>query len=117
MPVGRHVCCRCDNLSVVDIIQSRCSQDDDHLQLLRSLVFIEPAMGFNFIPVHVSGKYNVLADYLSCNRLSLFKQRAPTMASHPTPIPQEVSTLLFNSRVDWLSETWTSGFNSILSKV
>ena len=36
------------------------------------------------------------------------------MASYPTLTPQEIITLLFNSRVDWLSETGTSGFNSIL---
>ena len=84
---GKYVCCRCDNQSVVDIVQSRYSRDDDLMQLLRSLFFIEAAMGFNFIPVHVSGQHDDLADHLSCNRLSLFKQRAPTMASHPTPIP------------------------------
>jgi len=53
------------------------------MQLLRSLFFIEAAMGFNFIPVHVSGQHNNLADHLSRNRLSLFKQRAP-----PWPLTQ-----------------------------
>ena len=114
---GKYVCCRCDNQSVVDIIHSRYSRDDDLMHLLRSLFFVAAVMGFNFIPVHVSGRHNDLADHLSRNRLSLFKQKVPAMAPHPTPVPQEISTLLINSKVDWLSETWTSWFNSILSKV
>ena len=35
------------------------------MRLLRSLFFIDTGMGFNFIPVHVSGQHNDLADLLS----------------------------------------------------
>ena len=114
---GSYVRCRCDNQSVVDILHSRYSRDDDLMHLLRSLFFIEAAMGFNLLPVHISGVHNDLADHLSRNCLSLFKQKAPAMDPRPTPIPREISTLLFTSKVDWLSKTWTSLFNSILSKV
>ena len=111
---GKYVCCRCDNQSVVDIIHSRYSRDDDLMHLLRSLFFVEAVMGFNFIPVHVSGRHNDLADHLSRNRLSLFKQKVPAMAPHPTPVPQEISTLLINSKAVADLEILKGGFSRLV---
>jgi hypothetical protein len=74
-------------------------------------------MGFYFIAEHVPGTHNILADHLSRNLLSSFLSKAPHMDPRPTPIPSGAVTLLLDSELDWLSETWTSLFNSILSKV
>ncbi len=114
---GCYVRCWCDNQAVVSILHSRYSRDDELMHLLRCLFFVEAHMGFYFIAEHVPGSLNTLADHLSRNLLSSFLLKAPSMDPKATPIPPEVITLLLDSKLDWLSETWTSLFSSILSKV
>lgn len=113
---GTHVHFRCDNQATVTIIQSRYSRDDEVMHLLRCLFFVEAAFNFSFIPEHVPGRYNDLADALSRNNISPSLLQVQSMDQQPTAIQAEIPNLLLNTQVDWLSETWTSLFNSILSK-
>ena len=68
---GAHVLCKCDNLATVEIIKSRYSRDDNLMHLLRCLFFVEVTFNFSYIPKHLPGRLNEVADALSHNNLSL----------------------------------------------
>ena len=114
---GTHVLCRCDNLAAVEVIQSRYSRDDNLMHLLRCLFFAEAAFNFTFLPQHLPGRLNEMADALSRNSISPTMLHTNGLDPHPTVIHREIPNLLLNMQVDWLSQTWTALFNSILSKV
>ena len=114
---GSHVLCRCDNFATVEIIQSRYSRDDNLMHLLRCLFFAEAAFNFSYIPRHLPGRLNEVADALSRNNLSPALLQANGLEPEPTTIPAEIPDLLLNMQVDWLSHNWTALFNSILNKV
>ena len=81
---GSHVLCRCDNL---EIIQSRYSRDDKLMHLLRCLFFVEAAFNFSYIPRHLPGRQNEVADALSRNKLSPALLQANGLELQPTTIP------------------------------
>lgn len=114
---GSYVCCRCDNQAVVAIIHSRYSRDDKLMHLLRCLFFVEAFFNFSFIAEHVPGQSNTLADALSRNYDISSLLQALSMDPHPSPVRPEIPRVLLHTQVDWLSQTWTTLFNSILSRV
>ena len=94
------------------------------MHLLHCLFFVEAAFNFSFIPKHLPGQINEVADALSHNILLLPLPPSPppllqanVLEHQPIEIPTEIPNLLLNMQVDWPSETWTALFNSILSKV
>ena len=114
---GTHVCCRCNNQATVTVIQSRYSRDDSLTHLLHCLFFIEATFNFSLLTAYLPGRHNDLADALSHNKLSSSLLQANSMDQQPTTVHAEISHLLLDTQVDWLSETWTALFNSILSRV
>ena len=85
-------------------------QSADASTVLRCLHFIEAAYCFVLVASHVPGKQNELADDLSCNRLSIFLQKATWANPQPSHIPQPFLSALMDPRRDWTSETWTNLF-------
>ena len=69
---GNQVQSLCDNEAVVTVINSRSSREQDIMQLLRCLFFLESHFQFYLIARHLLGLANTLADDLSRNRLSSF---------------------------------------------
>ena len=86
------------------------------MHLLRCLFFVEAAFNFTFLPQHLPGRLNEI-DALSRNSISPTMLQSNGLELHPTVIHREIPDLLLNMQVDWLSQTWTALFNSILSKV
>ena len=75
---GKRVCCHCDNLSVVEVLNNGYSRDATFLMhLLRFLFFISEHYQFLVDAVHISGKENMQADALSRSLVSSFFQMVP----------------------------------------
>ena len=107
----------CDNQAVVEVIRSRYSRDDNLMHLLRCLFFVEAKHSFMFIPEHIPGKHNSIADKLSRDRMSTSLLQEMSLDSHPTVVPQVIASVLLDTNLDWLSKTWRDSFNSMFSKV
>ena len=114
---GKLIICHCDNQSVVAVINSRYSRDDELMHLLRTLFFFEAIFEFHMQASHISGVHNRLADDLSRDKLSSFLSKANAMEQSPSPIPVKLLELLQDMQTDWTSATWRDMFNSILTKV
>ena len=71
------MCCHCDNLSVVEVLNNGYLKDATLMHLLRSLFFTSEHYQFLVDAVHISGKENVQADALSCYLISSFFQMMP----------------------------------------
>ena len=109
--------CRCDNMAVVAVINSRTSRDPDLMHQLRCLAFFEAKFSFSVKASHIAGAKNSLADDLSRNRLSSFIQAV----GHFDPAgkyipPQALVDMLCNAKPDWTSQTWKRMFRNILNR-
>ena len=63
--------------------------------------------------MHIPGVANARADALSRNNLPLFMQITPTAQMEQTAITQELWSLVVESEVDWLSQSWSSKLGSL----
>ena len=104
------MCCHCDNLSVVEVLNNGYSRDATLMHLLRSLFFISENYQFLVDAVHISGKENVQADALSRNLVSSFFQMVPGAVRQSVQIPREALQLLVEDQPDWTSQHWTKLF-------
>ena len=84
---GYHVCCRCDNQAVTNILASRRSRNSPLMHLLRCLFFFEAYYDLYITALYLPGLANTLADDLSRNWLSSFFTQAPHMQRRPSPLP------------------------------
>ena len=76
---GKLIICHCDNQSVVAVINSGYSRDNELMHLLRTLFFFEANSEFHMQASHIPGVYNRLADALSRDKLSSFLSKAFAM--------------------------------------
>ena len=116
---GKLIICHCDNQSVVAVINSRYSRDDELMQLLHTLFFFEAIFEFHMEAshIHISRAHNRLADALSRDKFSSFLPKAWVMEQSPSPIPAKLLELIQDMQIDWTSAAWRDIFNSILTKV
>jgi hypothetical protein len=112
-----HVRALCDNQAVVEVINRRYCRDDDLMHLLRCLFFVEAKHSFVIVPEHIPGKHNRLADKLSRDRVSMSLLQEMEMEAQPVQVPVGALRVLLDTNLDWLSQTWTDSFSSILIKV
>ena len=75
---GKLIICHCENQSVVVVINSGYSRDNELMHLLRTL-FFEANFEFHMQASHIPGVYNRLADALSRDKLSSFLPKAIAM--------------------------------------
>lgn len=106
----------CDNQPAVHTMSKRSCRDQDMMHLIRCLFFLEAWFGFELVADHLPGRENMLADYLSRNRLSAFLSKAPSPTPAPMPIPAELPELLLDHD-GWTSPTWTRLFCGIVTVV
>ena len=66
---------------------------------------------------HVAGSANGPADSISRNNLSLLLFQVPNASREPTPLQDDLWTLLVREQPDWLSERWKTLFTSFCKKV
>ena len=105
---------QCDNLAVVEVLNRGYSREPDIMHLMRCLFFFSAHFHFRVIAKHIPGKQNILADALSCDRLSLFHSLHPQANSSPAIIPAPLIALLITNKPDWLSQDWTNLFADTL---
>ena len=77
----------CDNLGVVEVINSRKSKIPRVMDLVRDLTLCTLRHNFFFRAVNVPGKNNNIADSLSRFQMERFRQLAPQCNVTPDPIP------------------------------
>ena len=77
-----------DNMAVVDVINKQTARDKDLMVQVRRLTIC--AMQFNILlkAKHIPGKYNVVADKLSCFQVTEAKKWAPWLSENPTVLPE-----------------------------
>ena len=84
---SRRIKFHCDNLGVVEVINSRKSKVPRVMDLVRDLTLCTLRHNFYFQAVHVLGKHNNIADSLSRCQMERFRQLAPQFRTSPDPIP------------------------------
>ena len=110
---GQVVECRCDNMAVVQVVNSGQAHDKTLMHLLRCLFFIAAHFDVHVRAAHLPGVQNVAADALSHDDLSRFWQASPEADPQPTSIPTQLTELLVR---DWMSPRWTQLFSDCCSR-
>ena len=82
------------------------------MHMLRTLAFVEAKHRFSLVPQYIHTKANHLADDLSRNLLSSFFSKVPEVDLETTLVPQQLSELLLDQSLDWVSPCWLQLFNS-----
>lgn len=113
---GKMVRALCDNMAIVHVLHSRQSKDSELMHLLQCLSLVECYFDFILVSKHLSGKQNLLADALSCDKLPLFHAHYPQAHPNPTQIPSTFLQLLVEQKPDWICTSWASLFRAITFK-
>ena len=71
------------------------------MHLLRTLSFISAAFGSVISFEHVQGVDNAHADAISCNHVASLFSQVLGLSSQPSPIPEQLWTLLVLEQVRW----------------
>ena len=114
---GQLVTAHCDNMAVVEVVNSGYSKDGVLAQLLRVLFFVKAYWEVEVKAVHIPGEQNVLADALSRNYMGLFFSQVPTSSRTPIEVPRQLVELLVTVQPDWMSPAWPRWFTSCLQQV
>ncbi len=104
---GCRVTAHCDNMAVVEVVNSGYSRDSVMVQLLRILFFVKARWEVEVKAVHVPGQRNILADALSRKNLQLFFSQDPGASRTPVRIPTQLVELLVIAQPDWMSPAWS----------
>ena len=75
-----------DNLALVYVINKQSSKEPLVMSLVRRLVIQALNKNFDIKATHISGKHNVLADYLSRLQVSRFLEMFPSADKSPTKV-------------------------------
>jgi hypothetical protein len=82
---GHRILLHCDNMTVVDVIKSQSSSDQGLMALVRTLFLLSARSRFALRVVHIAGTDNTLADLLSRDQISRFRELCPAADPSPTP--------------------------------
>jgi len=83
------ICFNCDNIAVVQILNSKTSRSERVMSLIRLIVLWSMQSSFNFKSFHLPGVHNKICDSISRKDFRMFRRLAPEADLQPTPIPQE----------------------------
>jgi hypothetical protein len=94
---------KCDNISVVHIINNNTSKNKNIMSILRRLVIICMKYNIYVKSEHIPGKLNFIADYLSRSQVPKARLLAPYLAEKGTQIPSrlQIHRLLKDSISYW----------------
>ena len=87
---GKVVKCYCDNLAVVEVLNSGYSKDSLLIHLLRCLFFITEHLRVQLVAFHCLWHQNVRADALSRNNYQRFIQASSSVDSALTSMPDKL---------------------------
>ena len=101
---GLTVSCRCDNVTVVAIVNSGRSKVEKVMHLMRCLSFFLARWEVSLVCSHIPGILNGAAEALSRDALSSFQQLMPGASKVPTELPDSVLDCLVRGAPDWTNE-------------
>lgn len=78
----------CDNMAVVQILNTMTSKSEQVMCLLRHLTMLCLELNIVVRSSHIEGACNNICDCLSRQQLTLFRELAPEADADPTPIPE-----------------------------
>jgi hypothetical protein len=113
---GNVVLIHCDNIAVVDVLNSGFAKDGMLMHLLRCVFFISAHFEVTTKAAHIPGRENIAADALSRNNLCLFRAQVPQADPKPSRIPVELVDLLVHQQPDWTSTAWSRLFRNCLQQ-
>ena len=111
---GLHIRCRCDNMAAVTMVNKMTSKHSVAAHLLRCLSFVAARGQISLSACHLPGKDNCATDALSRGDLPRFMSCSVEPEPSPTQVPVELIDCLLVSTPDWLSQSWTTVFSTIL---
>ena len=114
---GQHICCHCDDMAVVQVVNSGYSTDKRLMRLIRCWFFVAAHWKLSVRAVHIAREENVAAGALSRDYMHLFFQVTSKACRSPAPIPPAVPELLVEQQPDWLSPAWVQLFWNYLRQV
>ena len=79
-----------DNESITHVWRTGTCKDKTMMRIVRALFFFAAQHNINVLMRHVPGCYNVNADLLSRLQVTRFRDRHPSAAPFPSPIPTDV---------------------------
>lgn len=91
---GNVVLVQCDNMAIVEVLNSGIAKDSTLMHMLRCVFFICTHFEVAINAAHIPGRENIAADALSRNNLCLFRAQVPQADQLPTPIPSVLVELL-----------------------
>ena len=97
----------CDNMAVVEVVNSGYSKDGVMAHLLRVLFFAKAHWEVEMRAVHIPGRLNTMADALSRNNMKMFFSQASEAARTPTEVSPQLVDLLVTAQPDWTSPAWS----------
>ena len=87
---GQHIRCHCDNVAVVQVVNSGYSTDKQMMRLIPCSFFVTAHRQLLVHAVHIAGSKNTAADAVSLENMDVFLQVVPDAYRSPPPIPSAV---------------------------
>ena len=81
---GKRILMHCDNMCVVEVVNSGSSKSVDIMDLIRKLFFVCAKFHFEIRTCYINTKVNDIADALSRLQFDRFRQLAPQADVHMT---------------------------------
>ena len=113
---GKVVKCYCDNMAVVEVLNSGYSRDPLLMHSLRCVFFITEHFRLQLVATHCPGQHNVQVDTLSCNDYQRFIQASSSVDTAVTLIPDKLLRLLVIDQPNWISPHWTRLFAACINQ-
>jgi len=104
------VSCKCDNIAVVEIINSGKSRMDRAMHSLRCLSFFLARWDVTLVCEHILGADNSAADVLFRDSLPLFRRLVSESAEDPTHILEGLLQCLVCDTPAWTKVDWVALF-------
>ena len=114
--IGHRVIARCDNESIMTVLNSRYSKEPYVMSMQRTLLFIEAPLQFSISSQHIAGLSNTLTDYLSRNQLKKIYAESPSAHRHSSPVASSLLQWLVDPNMDRKSHHWMERFNTFVRK-
>lgn len=102
---NRSILFHSDNETVVSIINKQSTREPYMMDLIRLLVLASMKYNIQFKAVHISGRSNIMCDYLSRQQVALCRKRANEIGWELRPEPMEIPDCLNPSNICYKSGT------------